>query len=33
MYAFDKEGRIRLMIRHEAGVDAITKDLTTLVRS
>jgi protein SCO1 len=33
MYAFDPQGRIRLMIRHEAGVDAIAKDLTTLVRS
>ncbi len=33
MYAFDKEGRIRLMIRHEAGADVIAKDLTTLVRS
>lgn len=33
MYAFDKEGRIRLMIRHEAGADVIAQDLTTLVRS
>jgi protein SCO1 len=32
MYAFDPQGRIRLMIRHEAGVDAIAKDLTTLAR-
>jgi protein SCO1 len=32
MYAFDAQGRIRLMIRHEAGVDAIAQDLTTLVR-
>ncbi len=33
MYAFDPQGRIRLMIRHEAGADAIAKDLTTLVNS
>jgi protein SCO1 len=33
MYAFDKQGRIRLMIRHETGVDSIAKDLTTLVKS
>ncbi len=33
MYAFDPQGRIRLMIRHEAGVDAVAQDLTTLVRS
>jgi protein SCO1 len=33
MYAFDKQGRVRLMIRHEAGVDAIAQDLTTLVRA
>jgi protein SCO1 len=33
MYAFDKQARIRLMIRHEAGVDAIAQDLTTLVKS
>ena len=32
MYAFDASGRIRLMIRHEAGVDAIAADLTTLVK-
>ena len=32
MYAFDAAGRIRLMIRHEAGVDAIAADLTTLVK-
>jgi protein SCO1 len=32
MYAFDKQARIRLMVRHEAGVDAIAQDLTTLVR-
>ena len=31
MYAFDPQGRIRLMIRHEAGADAIAKDLTALV--
>ena len=31
MYAFDPQGRIRLMIRHEAGADAIAKDLTKLV--
>jgi protein SCO1 len=33
MYVFDSQARIRLMIRHEAGVDAIAQDLTTLVRS
>jgi protein SCO1 len=33
MYAFDKQARIRLMIRHEAGVDAIAQDLTALVRA
>jgi protein SCO1 len=33
MYVFDKEGRIRLLIRHEAGVDSIAQDLTALVRS
>jgi hypothetical protein len=33
MYVFDKAARIRLMIRHEAGVDAIAQDLTTLVRA
>ena len=33
MYAFDPQGRIRLMIRHEAGADAIAKDLTALVKS
>ncbi len=33
MYVFDKQNRIRLMIRHEAGVEAIAKDLTTLVKS
>ena len=31
MYAFDPQGRLRLMIRHEAGADAIAKDLTALV--
>ena len=33
MYAFDPQGRIRLMIRHEAGPDSIAADLTTLVKS
>lgn len=33
MYAFDPQGRIRLMIRHEAGADAIAKDLSKLVNS
>ncbi len=33
MYAFDPQGRIRLMIRHESGPDAIAADLTTLVKS
>jgi protein SCO1 len=33
MYVFDKQSRIRLMIRHEAGADAIAKDLATLVRA
>ena len=33
MYAFDPQGRIRLMIRHETGAEAIAKDLTTLVNS
>lgn len=32
MYAFDRAGRIRLMIRHEAGVDAIAADLTALLK-
>ncbi len=32
MYAFDAAGRIRLMIRHEAGAEAIATDLTALVR-
>ncbi len=33
MYAFDKQGRIRLMIRHETGADVIAKDLTLLTKS
>ena len=33
MYVFDPQGRIRLLVRHEAGADAIAKDLTTLVRT
>ena len=33
MYAFDPQGRIRLMIRHELGADAIAKDLSKLVNS
>jgi protein SCO1 len=33
MYAFDKQARIRLMIRHEAGPEIIAQDLTTLVRT
>ena len=33
MYAFDPQGRIRLLIRHEAGADAIAKDLTALLKS
>ena len=33
MYAFDPQGRIRLMIKHESGPDAIAADLTTLVKS
>ena len=32
MYAFDPQGRIRLMIRHEAGPELIAADLTTLVK-
>ena len=32
MYAFDPQGRIRLMIRHESGPDSIAADLTTLVK-
>ena len=32
MYAFDATGRIRLMIRHEAGAEAIAADLTTLLK-
>lgn len=33
MYAFDPQGRIRLLIRHESGAEAIAADLTTLVKS
>lgn len=33
MYAFDPQGRIRLMIRHEAGPDVIAADLTALAKS
>jgi protein SCO1 len=33
MYAFDPQGRLRLLIRHESGADAIAADLTTLLRS
>ncbi len=33
MYAFDAQGRIRLLIRHESGPDAIAADLTMLVNS
>jgi protein SCO1 len=33
MYAFDPQGKIRLLIRHEAGAEAIAADLTTLVKS
>ena len=33
MYAFDPQGRLRLMIRHETGPEAIAQDLTTLVNS
>jgi protein SCO1 len=33
MYVFDPQGRIRLMVRHETGPDAIAADLTTLVKS
>jgi protein SCO1/2 len=32
MYAFDPQGRIRLMIKHEAGPDAIAADLAALVK-
>ena len=32
MYGYDPQGRIRLMIRHEAGADSIAADLTTLVK-
>lgn len=33
MYVFDPQGRIRLLLRHETGPDAIAADLTTLVKS
>ena len=33
MYAFDPQGRIRLLIRHESGPDAIAADLTALIKS
>jgi len=33
MYAFDGKGRLRLLIKHETGADAIAQDLTTLVRA
>ncbi|TAG46460.1 MAG: SCO family protein [Betaproteobacteria bacterium] len=33
MYVFDPQGRIRLLVRHEAGADAIAADLSTLLRS
>ena len=33
MYAFDPQGRIRLLIRHEAGAELIAADLTTPVKS
>jgi protein SCO1 len=33
MYAFDKQGRVRLLIRHETGADAIASDLSALVRA
>ncbi|MBL8311753.1 MAG: SCO family protein [Burkholderiales bacterium] len=32
MYAFDPAGRLRLMIKHESGAEAIAADLTALVR-
>ena len=32
MYAFDPQGRIRLMIKHESGPDAIAADLSALLR-
>lgn len=33
MYAFDPQGRIRLLVKHESGPDAIAADLTTLLKS
>ena len=33
MYAFDPQGRLRLLIRHESGAAPIAADLTALVRS
>ncbi len=33
MYAFDPQGRLRLMIRHESGADAMAADLTTLIKA
>ena len=33
MYAFDPQGRLRLLIRHESGPDAIAADLTALLKS
>ena len=33
MYAFDPQGRLRLMIRHESGADAMAADLTTLLKA
>ncbi len=33
LYAFDSQGRIRLLIRHEAGADSLAADLTTLVKT
>ena len=32
MYAFDSQGRMRLLIRHEAGAEAIAGDLTQLLK-
>lgn len=33
MYVFDPQGKIRLLVRHESGADAIAADLTMLVKS
>lgn len=33
MYAFDGQGRLRLLINHETGPEVIAEDLTTLVRT